>query len=246
MITCCILARKGGAGKTALAVNLATLLAKKRKTLLIDLDEQGTATGILGIDAKENVAHALEAGRAKPVKTDWGFDLLPSGPGLYQVAAGMSADFDKYAGLLEDVLKGLDYELAIIDTAPSISALTINALVAADFVLIPVNTGGREGLQGLAQTVQMLETARAGYSGRITAKIAGIVPNMSQSRTRTHKAVLKRLKADYGNLLLPPIPHSVKVGEAGILNKPLVAYAPNSKPAKAYGIISKQVIKLTK
>ena len=172
--------RKGGSGKTTTAVNLASSLAKHgKKVLLIDLDPQANATVSLGIDSVNtpSIAHTLQGVHPihhvinDPAK---GFDLIPSNQILAQIEATLATDPAKYAGIIKTVIAPLlpQYDYILIDTPPSESMLTITALVASDYALIPTQAHYL-AMHGLQQALDLITRVKDGYGANV--EILGIV-----------------------------------------------------------------------
>ncbi len=231
--------RKGGSGKTTTAVNLAAALQLKgKRVLLVDLDPQANATLAVGIDPTtlgKNINHLFTTIDTEPgevvTHTAFGLALLPSHPDLALTESGMKAT---QVGLLRGLLAPFEmaYELIIIDTPPSESYLTVNALAAADEVIIPLQAHYL-ALQGLAQALTQIEQVQNGLNPRL--KVAGILPTLVNARTNISKAVLEDVKQNYAHLLYPiGIEYSVKHSEASLAGLPIVLYDPTHQGAIAY------------
>jgi chromosome partitioning protein len=240
--------KKGGSGKTTTAINLATALALKgKKTLLVDLDPQANATLALGInplDLELSINNLFTDSSIQTndviIKTDYGLYILPSHPDLAVTEAGMQAtQVGAMRGLIEP-LNGL-YDYIIIDTPPSESYLTVNALSAVDDVIIPLQAHFL-ALQGLAQIHESIDKVKAGLNPDI--KIHGILPTMVQDRTNISKVVLDQAKAEYGDKIYPiQIPYSVRHSEATLAGIPIVVYDPAHSGAKAYIKLAERIIR---
>lgn len=239
--------RKGGSGKTTTAVNLATALHKKgKKVLLVDLDPQANATLAVGIDPTSlplNINHLFTRIDLQPqeviIETSFGLPILPSHPDLAQTEAGMKAT---QVGVLKGLLEPLEklYEYIVIDTPPSESYLTVNALASADEVLIPLQAHYL-ALQGLAQALTQVEQVKNGLNPSL--KIAGILPTMVNARTNISKAVIDEVKANYPKLLYPiEIDYSVKHSEASLAGQPIIIYDPSHAGAIAYMKLAETVL----
>lgn len=239
--------RKGGSGKTTTAVNLATALHKMgKKVLLVDLDPQANATLAVGIDPTTlplNINHLFTRIDLQPaeviIQTPFGLHILPSHPDLAQTEAGMKAT---QVGVLKGLLEPLDkiYDYIVIDTPPSESYLTVNALASADEVLIPLQAHYL-ALQGLAQALTQVEQVKNGLNPAL--KIAGILPTMVNARTNISKAVIDEVKASYPKLLYPiEIDYSVKHSEASLAGQPIIIYDPTHSGAIAYMKLAEAVL----
>ena len=239
--------RKGGSGKTTTAVNLASSLAKHgKKVLLIDLDPQANATVSLGIDSVNtpNIADVLQGTREihhvinDPVK---GFDLIPSNQILAQIEATLATDPNKYANIIKDLLAPLlpRYDYILIDTPPSESMLTITALVASDYALIPTQAHYL-AMHGLQQAIDLITRVQEGYGANV--EILGIVPTMVQSGTNIADMFIEQIKTDYPDLLLPyPVPHSIKLTESQLAGEPITDYDPKHPASLAYMQLAKHI-----
>lgn len=239
--------RKGGSGKTTTAVNLASSLAKHgKKVLLIDLDPQANATVSLGIDSVStpNIADVLQGTKEihhtinDPLK---GFDLIPSNQILAQIEATLASDPAKYATIIKSLIAPLlpRYDYILIDTPPSESMLTITALVASDYALIPTQAHYL-AMHGLQQALDLITRVKEGYGANI--EILGIVPTMVQSGTNIADMFIEQIKTDYPDLLLPyPIPHSIKLTESQLAGEPITDYDPQHPASLAYMQLAKHI-----
>lgn len=240
--------RKGGSGKTTTAVNLAAALHQKNhKVLLVDLDPQANATISVGVDpyaVTKNINTLLTSIDVKPadtlILTPFGLHLLPSHPDLSQTEGGMKAT---QVGMLKSILDELDpyYDFIVIDTPPSESYLAVNALAAADEVIIPLQAHYL-ALQGLAQAIEQIEHVKKGLNPKI--KIVGILPTMVNQRTNIGRSVIEQVRKAYPEYLLPiEIDFSVKHAEATLAGQPIVIYDPNHSGAIAYKKLAEVVSK---
>ncbi len=240
--------RKGGSGKTTTSVNLAMALSLKgKKTLLVDLDPQANATISVGIDPTNLAKHIntlftdINAKTEEVIiKTEFGLYLLPSHPDLADTEAGMRAT---QIGLLKGLLEPLDnvFDFIVIDTPPSESYLTVNALAVADEVLIPLQAHFL-ALRGLQDVLDEVDQVKQGLNPKL--KVAGILPTMVSNRTNVSKMIIEEVKSKYPDLLYPlQVDFSIKHAEASLAGKPIVIYDPKHQGSLAYLQLAELIIK---
>lgn len=244
-----IINQKGGVGKTTTAVNLAAFLADKGyKTMLVDADSQGNATSGLSKDVEfeERLYDVLlddVSIEEAVVKTDIKkLSILPASIDLAGAEIEM-VSMEKREFLMKRKLDQVcdKYDFILIDCPPSLGLMTLNALVASQEILIPIQAEfyALEGLSQLVKTVQVVtRKLNPGLS------ILGILLTMFDGRTNLSLQVADEVKKYFGNKVFRTvIPRSVKLSEAPSFGEPILTYAPKSKGAEAYKKLCREVIK---
>jgi chromosome partitioning protein len=242
--------QKGGVGKTTTTVNLAAAIAESDcRVLLIDLDPQGNATTGVGIDKHQVelstydlLLERVPVERIRKHSEGAGLDLLPSNNDLTAAEVGlMNAQSGelRLKQMLEPVVAEYDY--IFIDCPPSLNMLTLNALVAANRVLVPLQTEyyALEGLSSLIDTVEQVRSSR-----NPGLEIDGIVRTMHDHRNRLGAEVSAQLLNHFGEKVYRTvIPRNVRVAEAPSHGLPVIAYDRHSRGAAAYAVLAEEMLK---
>ena len=240
--------QKGGVGKTTSAVNLAASFAvSERRTLLIDLDPQANATSAFGVSVPDrHVYDALLGERVMKdvtIPTDLAFlQLVPSGPDLVGAEielVSMPHREHRLERALADVRE--KYEIIVIDCPPSLGLLTLNALTAADAVIVPLQCE-YYALEGLARLLETIDLVRASLNPELM--LEGIVGTMVDVRNSLGKQVLAEVRAHFGERVFQTvIPRNVRLSEAPSHGKPILLYDVRSRGAIAYLRLAEELLR---
>jgi len=244
-----VLNQKGGVGKTTTAINLAAYLAKAgHSVLLADADPQGNSTSGLGLDKQAlsstlyDVLFSRVTASQATQKINGKLYVLPSNANL----AGAEVELVGVAGRelqLRNVLGGLDHDYILIDCPPSLGLLTINALAAANYVLIPVQAE-YYALEGLSQLLSVVQQVRQALNPGLD--ILGVLITLFDSRNSLSGQVKQELENYFGaKLFTSVVPRNVRLAEAPSFGRTIIEHDKWSKGARAYKALAREVEKRT-
>ena len=243
--------QKGGVGKTTTAINMSAALAEKgKKILLVDIDSQGNTTSGLGVEKNEleNTTYELMLGEAEVenclIHTEYkDLDILPSNVDMAAAEIELLDEEDREFKL-RHILRPLkkQYDFIIVDCPPSLNILTVNAMTAADSILVPIQCE-YYALEGLSQLLYTIELVKERLNPGLT--IEGILFTMYDSRVRLSGQVVQNVKANLKERMFKTmIPRNVRLAEAPSHGKPVSLYARFSSGTRAYRNFAKELIAL--
>lgn len=240
--------QKGGVGKTTTSINLAAALVMRgKRILLIDMDPQGNASVGVGVDLTqvENTIYDLllmeTTAQEAIVSSDSGVDVLTANGDL----AGAQVELLNEIGRELRLQKALapvqaDYDYVFIDCPPALNVLTINALVASNSVMIPMQCE-YFALEGLSALISTIRAIRETLNPKL--KIEGLLRTMFDGRNSLSNEVSRQLQTHFGDKVYKTIvPRNVRLAEAPSYGEPVMSYAPNSKGAKAYLALANELL----
>lgn len=246
--TIAVLNQKGGVGKTTTTINLAAYLAKlNRSVLIVDTDPQGNATSGLGIDKQQveagtyQVLLGLKPAKQAILPTNVkGISILGANAHLAGAESELVTQTNRES-LLAQAIQGLAYDYIIIDCPPALGLLTVNALTAANWLLVPVQAE-YYAMEGLGQLIDIFQRIKQAINPNLN--LLGVLVTMYDSRTSLADQVVKELHQHFGEAVFTTyIPRNIRLAEAPSYGKPITEHDKWSKGARAYKQLTKEVVK---
>ena len=242
-----ILNQKGGVGKTTTAINLGSYLAKNgKKVLLVDFDPQGNATGGLNLDKQgldttvyDVIINGADVSKVVRETNISNLYILPSNASLAAAEVELAGS-EQRETKLRHALENLAYDHILIDCPPSLGLLSINALTAADSVLIPVQAE-YYAMEGLTQLLDVVQRVRSGLNTQL--ELLGVVITMFDNRTSLSDQVAAEVRKYFGDKVFETVvPRNVRLAEAPSHGKSIIEHDKWSKGARAYKQLTKEVV----
>ncbi len=241
--------QKGGVGKTTTAINLGAYLATlNQQVLLVDLDAQGNATSCLGVEKRDINAGTynllirpqarLHANTMRSAALR--MSLVPSSPALAGVEVELVSEPNRAERLQRALSQANGYDYVLIDCPPSLGLLTLNGLVAAQEVVIPVQCEYL-ALEGLGQLLETISRVQGAFNVKL--QIRGLLMTMYDSRVNLSRQVVEEVRRHFPDKVFSVvIPRNVRLAEAPSHGQPIITYAPHSTGAEAYADLASEVL----
>ncbi len=243
--------QKGGCGKTTTVINIGAFLASQgKKVLVIDLDTQGHASLGLGVDVEKMnwsihdvLINNVDLNRVIVPTYVKNLFVCPANhmlSGAQLQLANLMARESILKNALQKLYQSQPYDYCLIDTSPTLNLITLNGLVAASHVLIPIQTH-YYALEGMKELFYTIDVVRERLNPSL--EIAGILPTIFDSRIKSNRDILAQLNEYFKGLMFKSVIHySSKLVEAPLYRNPIAIYAPDSKSAKEYGDVTQEVV----
>ena len=241
--------QKGGVGKTTTAINLGAYLATlNQQVLLVDLDAQGNATSCLGVEKRDINAGTynllirpqarLHANTMRSAALR--MSLVPSSPALAGVEVELVSEPNRAERLQRALSQANGYDYVLIDCPPSLGLLTLNGLVAAQEVVIPVQCEYL-ALEGLGQLLETISRVQSAFNVKL--QIRGLLMTMYDSRVNLSRQVVEEVRRHFPDKVFSVvIPRNVRLAEAPSHGQPIITYAPHSTGGEAYADLASEIL----